>query len=370
MAKQVPPKAAAPRRRPGSADKTQTRGKKPPKKRKSVGGKSLFHQLFDHKQHLPLVGLEISGLALFAVVIIMVLLGYSARWFSGIRFFASLLPFAFSILGLIVLAAIFLIGWWQLRKRLQQWWVPLPALLSLIFALVVTGLMISGRFDRGFESFRNLVGGRQQDRRITIAHQVFAAYRRCDQVQLQKMIDRAQKYVPAIREAAEMFDVDPDLLEGVAAVESSFVPRQSKDGGQGLFQITQVPHEVSERVRNYLQVPELLLTDPRQNACVAAAELKYYLEEMDGNLFLGLLAYNIGPANGGLRFIMRQYGATNFVTIQPYLKQLPRDYPIRVLSYSLAFRIWRRQGRLLAYEEGRNARIIQHIGIPGLNGDE
>jgi hypothetical protein len=79
-----------------------------------------------------------------------------------------------------------------------------------------------------------------------------------------------------------------------------------------------------------------------------------------------LLAYNIGPANGGLKFIMQQYGATDFVSIQPYLQLLPRDYPIRVLSYSLAFRIWQQEGKLLAYEEGKNAQHIQGIGIPGL----
>ena len=79
-----------------------------------------------------------------------------------------------------------------------------------------------------------------------------------------------------------------------------------------------------------------------------------------------LLAYNIGPKNGGLRFIMQQYGATDFVTIQPYLQLLPRDYPIRVLSYSLAFRLWQKEGKLLAYEEGKNALHIQSIGIPGL----
>ena len=115
-----------------------------------------------------------------------------------------------------------------------------------------------------------------------------------------------------------------------------------------------------------LSVDKVQLTDPRHNAFVAAATLKYYLAQMKSNLFLGLLAYNIGPANGGLRFIMKQYGATNFITIQPYLQQLPRDYPIRVFSYSLAFRLWQQEGKLLAYEEGKNALRIQRIGIPGL----
>ena len=99
---------------------------------------------------------------------------------------------------------------------------------------------------------------------------------------------------------------------------------------------------------------------------LAAATLRYYLKQMQNDLFLGLLAYNIGPKNGGLRFIMQQYGAIDFVTIQPYLQQLPRDYPIRVLSHALAFRLYRSEGKLLAYEEGLNAVRIQQLGVPGL----
>ena len=86
---------------------------------------------------------------------------------------------------------------------------------------------------------------------------------------------------------------------------------------------------------------------------------------MNGDLFLGLLAYNIGPANGGLRAIMDRYGARDFVTIQPYLQELPRDYPIRVLSTALAHRLWR-AGGLPRYEEGHNAAHVQAAGIPGL----
>ena len=106
--------------------------------------------------------------------------------------------------------------------------------------------------------------------------------------------------------------------------------------------------------------------DHRHNGFLAAATLRYYLKQMQNDLFLGLLAYNIGPKNGGLRFIMQQYGAIDFVTIQPYLQQLPRDYPIRVLSHALAFRLFRREGRLLAYEDGLNAVRIQQLGVPGL----
>ena len=99
----------------------------------------------------------------------------------------------------------------------------------------------------------------------------------------------------------------------------------------------------------------------RHNAFVAAATLRRYLDEMGGDLFLGLLAYNIGPRNGGLRAIMTQYGARDFVTIQPYLQNLPRDYPIRVLSAALAYRLWRIDGRLPALR-GRRQRAPHPAG--------
>jgi hypothetical protein len=100
---------------------------------------------------------------------------------------------------------------------------------------------------------------------------------------------------------------------------------------------------------------------------LAAATLRYYLGEMRGDLFLALLAYNIGSHNGGLLSIMGSYGARDFSSIQPYLQNLPRDYPIRVLTAALAWRVWRMEGRLPRYEEGENALHIQHIGIPGLS---
>lgn len=312
-----------------------------------------------------MLGLEIIGLTVTAVAIIMVMLGYFATWFSGTRFFLNLLPFAAFILVLIVVTAGLLLGWWRLRQYVGRWWAPLPSMIAVLLAAgACTMLMV--QFHHAFNSYRNLVGGREEARRIALAHQVYAAYRRQDQIQLQKMIERARPYEPFVQEAARAFDVDPDLLMGVAAAESSFLPRKSKDGGQGLFQITQIPKDVVSQVKQVMGIEKITLSDPRQNAFVAAAELQYYLNDMDGNLFLGLLAFNIGPANGGLHFIMERYGVTNFVTIQPYLQKLPRDYPIRVLAYSLAFRLWRQTGRLLAYENGKNARIIQRIGIPGL----
>lgn len=321
------------------------------------------------RRRMLMVGLEALGLAVTAVSAIMILLGYSANWFSGTRFLTSLLPFAIGVLGLIVAAAVLLIGWWKLRKWLQGRAAVLVPVLAVSFALVIGWFVLQNRFTQAFGHFRTLVGGKQEAGRVTVAHQVYAAYRRYDPAELLKIINRAETYNPVIAEAAKAFDVDTNLLQGIAATESSFLPRDSRDGGRGLFQITLAPKAVMEQVGKQLEVSKPSPLNPRHNAFIAAATLKYYLAQMHGDLFLGLLAYNIGPTNGGLRFIMQQYGATDFVTIQPYLQQLPRDYPIRVLSHALAFRLWQTEGKLPVYEEGDNAMRIQSIGIPGLQAE-
>ena len=310
--------------------------------------------------------LECFGLTVTAISAIMVLLGYSADWFSGTHFLTSLLPFAFGVLALVVATALLLIAWWKLRRILQNKSIRLPALLAVGFALIMGWFGIQNHFSKAFDHFRMLVGGKQEAGRVTIAHQVYAAYRRFDRALLVQMVSRAESYSAIIVEAANAYDIDVNLLQGIAATESSFLPRDSRDGGRGLFQITSVPKSVLSDVGKRLAVGKPDFLNPRHNAYVAAATLQYYLEEMRDDLFLALLAYNIGPKNGGLRFIMQQYGATDFVTIQPYLQQLPRDYPIRVLSYALAFKLWQKQRKFPVYEDGANAVDIQRVGIPGL----
>jgi len=309
---------------------------------------------------------EMLSLIITTAIGTLLALGYFAQQFSGLDFYTNLLPFAAGIVSLVIFAAIALMLWVQLRKRLIAFTWILPGLVALALATGSARLASQTDYLATFKQLRNLVGGKQQVRSETLAHQIYAAYRRYDAEQLQTIIQRANPYYNVIDEAAKAYQLDPQLLCGLAATESSFLPRQSDDGGKGLFQITVVPTTVMEQVRLRLGINKLSLTDARHNAFIAAGTLKFYLSEMHNDLYLGLLAYNIGPRNGGLRFIMQQYGATDFVTMQPYLQQLPRDYPIRVLSKALAFRLWQQDGKLLAYQEGSNANHIQTLGIPGL----
>jgi soluble lytic murein transglycosylase-like protein len=299
-----------------------------------------------------------------ALLVVIAALGQFADWFVGAGTWRHLLPFAAAVLGLAVVVGGLLWGWLQVRRPLaaQLAWAPL--LCAIATAGVAARFAFHPAFARDVRQLQALVGGQAAAERAAIAHQVFAAYRRADRGALQRLFERGQSFAPVVAEAAAMFDVDPDLLMGLAAVESSFRPRTSGDGGLGLFQITAPPKAALADATRALRTPRVELADPRQNATVGAATLRRYLDQMHGDLFLGLLAYNIGPANGGLRAIMDRYGARDFVTIQPYLQELPRDYPIRVLSTALAYRLWRR-GPLPRYEDGDNARLVQAAGIPG-----
>jgi soluble lytic murein transglycosylase-like protein len=216
-------------------------------------------------------------------------------------------------------------------------------------------------------ALRDLLAGERATQVRVIQHQVYAAYRRMDLDAQKKILERAEVYAPTIEQAAHAFGIDPELMVGIAAAESSFYPRDSRDGGKGLFQITAPPDAASAAAREKLGVTALDPWNQRHNAYVAAATLDVYQKQMSGDLFLTLLAYNIGPRNGGLRTIMQTYGARNFAQVQPYLQALPRDYPIRVLSSALSYRVWKRMGRLPRFDGDGVARDVQALGIPALD---
>jgi soluble lytic murein transglycosylase-like protein len=312
------------------------------------------------------LGLELTALVTTALIAAVASLGRGADRFAGVGLWANLLPFAAVTVAFGLGLAVLLRAWLGLRTWLMARAPAAPAVVATALTAAASWWATQPAFQRDILRLRTTVGGTAEAERMTIAHQVFAAYRRADRPALARMLERARPYEPTVHEAAAAFGLDPEVLMGVAAAESSFQPRTSADGGRGLFQITAPPAAAVATVRRRLGVTRDGPDDPRQNAWLAAATLARYLGEMDGDLFLGLLAYNIGPRNGGLRSIMAQYGARDFVTIQPYLQLLPRDYPVRVLSAALAYRLWRAEAALPAYEVGDNALRIQRGGVPGL----
>lgn len=310
--------------------------------------------------------LEVTALVATALVVAVAGLGRAAGRFAGVGLWAHVVPFSAAALVFGFGLALALRGWVALRPRLAARTAIAPLLVALAVAAGGVWWATRPAFYADLLSLRTVVGGTAEAERTAITHQVFAAYRRGDRRALARMFERARPYEPVVHEAAAAFGVDAEVLMGVGAAESSFTARDSDDGGRGIFQITAPPADVVAEVHRRLGAVSLDRADPRHGAWLAAATLQRYVAEMHGDLFLGLLAYNIGPRNGGLRSIMAQYGARDFMTIQPYLQNLPRDYPVRVLAAALAYRLWRADADLPAYEVGDNAVRIQRIGVPGL----
>jgi len=313
------------------------------------------------------IAVECAALLCAALVVMVFALGQLADRFSGDSIVSNLLPFVGAVLALSIAVGLFLWLWMRARVWLRRKLTVLPAATAIALAAAAVWAATRPGFYEEVSNLQTMIGGTAEAERQAIAHQVFAAYRRADLDEVEVILERARVYESTVHEAAAAFQVDPEVLIGVGATESSFAPRPSKDGGHGLFQITKIPSAVEKVVLQQLGVKKLDPWNQRHNAYLGAATLRRYLDQMGDDLFLGLLAYNIGPQNGGLKAIMTQYGAKDFVTIQPYLKNLPRDYPIRVLSAALAYRVWRTEGDLPRYEEGDNAKRIQRLGIPGLD---
>ena len=99
-----------------------------------------------------------------------------------------------------------------------------------------------------------------------------------------------EKYEPAIREIAEEFNLEPELVMGVVKVESSFNPKcKSRVGARGLMQ-------VMPRTAKHMKCGTRL-TDPETNIRCGCTVLRRYLDIYDGNVIYGLAAYNAGPGN-------------------------------------------------------------------------
>jgi len=372
----VPARTASSTKPPGkpgpAVPQTKSRAKKSSPAKKTAGKKKGRKNTKLHPSRRFVMGalaVETAALLLVGLTATVAALGYAAMRFSGLSLATNLLPFAAMILALIVACALLLTLWFFLRRWLLRRHPSLAAIIALLLLAACGWAVREPRFFAIYDQFRIMVGGKEEVARRQLAHQVYAAYRRITPQDALVMLAREKLYHEDIVAAAAACRIDPDLLSGVAAVESSFLPRASADGGDGLFQITNVPKTVTTAVDRQLaqEAPSSPDADHRRNALLGAATLAHYIHAMDDDVFLGLLAYNVGPKNGGLRSIMEQYGARDFVTIQPYLQYLPRDYPIKVFAWALLFRVARETGGPLPYQDGTNAVRIQSIGIPGFD---
>ncbi len=308
-------------------------------------------------------GAGLTGIAVLTLVAVLGevadrLIGPTRWWLPGL--------FAIAVLGVGLTVAGALAAWSRLRHGHPSRIALLPPVAGIALVAVALGLAARPGLQQRGGVVRRLLGGAGPEEREAVASQVYAAYRGADLAGLERVLERARVYEPTMREAGTAFGIDAELLVGIGAIESSF-DAGSAAGGRGLFEIAQPSAVAVANVRRVLGSDAFDPRNQRHNALLAAATLRQYLEQMDGDAFLALLAYGMGMQNGGLRAVMTQVGAHDFATLQPYLASVPRTYPIRVLAAALAHRVREREGRLPPFDDGDNARRIRRLGIPGLS---
>jgi soluble lytic murein transglycosylase-like protein len=94
-------------------------------------------------------------------------------------------------------------------------------------------------------------------------------------------------YNDVIAEAADLYELDPNLIRAIIRAESAFNPfAVSRAGAQGLMQL--MPSLAEE-----LNVLDPF--DPRQNILGGARYLRQLLDLNDGNIELAVASYNAGP---------------------------------------------------------------------------
>lgn len=118
-----------------------------------------------------------------------------------------------------------------------------------------------------------------------------------------------EAYDDIINEAAEKYDMDPNLIHAVMQAESAFHPfAVSRAGAEGLMQL--MPEMSDELgVNNAF--------DPRENIMGGARYLKRLLDYHDGNIDLALASYNAGPGN-----VERYGGVPPFRETRNYVKTI------------------------------------------------
>jgi soluble lytic murein transglycosylase len=121
------------------------------------------------------------------------------------------------------------------------------------------------------------------------------------------------RYGKFIRTASERYGLDPELIRAIIKVESSFNPYAvSEKGAMGLMQL--MPETAEE-----MQVGEPF--EAKENIMGGSRYLRKLLNMFDGDLRLGLAAYNAGPTK-----VLKNRSIPKIPETEQYVKKVMREY--------------------------------------------
>jgi len=124
-----------------------------------------------------------------------------------------------------------------------------------------------------------------------------------------------QVFDPIIVEAASRHNLDPALIKAVIMAESGFKPRAvSKRGARGLMQLM-------PKTAKSLGVSDAF--DPEHNIHGGVKYLRTLLNRFDGNIQLGLAAYNAGS-----RKVRKYRGIPPYRATRVYIKKVLKYYRV------------------------------------------
>lgn len=131
----------------------------------------------------------------------------------------------------------------------------------------------------------------------------------------------AERINDAVLKAAKKYGVDKDLINAIIKIESDFNPKTvSSAGAKGLMQLMSFNFEM------------LGVTDPfniEQNIDGGTKLIKKYIDMYDGDVKMGLMAYNGGPTrmkNRGVKSPSDIYKMPK--ETQNYIDKIARHYPL------------------------------------------
>jgi soluble lytic murein transglycosylase-like protein len=121
------------------------------------------------------------------------------------------------------------------------------------------------------------------------------------------------RYGKFIMDAAERYRLDPELIRAIIKVESSFNPYAvSEKGAMGLMQL--MPETAKEME---VETP----FEAKENIMGGSRYLRKMLNLFDGDLRLGLAAYNAGPNK-----VMEKGAIPKIPETEQYVKKVMQEY--------------------------------------------